>query len=242
METIPAQNKTLAILGGPHYAKKLLEQYSPYVPGEIDVWWLNKMHELSWWDEIEPFITMYWDIHPFFRMERRREWNHLNWLLETYEERTYTGPIMMRRKYERVPKSIGYPIRAVAEQVPGADVRTLFGCTHSMMMGYAILRGYERIECYGVNLMNPVETYLEKPSWALWYGVALAKGIEVDLTHSPYLLPTVTYFNDRLGQIQDQFTPAVVAYQAWGTEQTGYHDEFAMTHSDWEKLWEAQGG
>jgi hypothetical protein len=231
--------KTLAILGGPRWARELLNIYEP---GEIDVWWLNKMHELSWWDEIEPYITMYWDIHPFSRMERRREWNHLDWLHRMYGTRLpeHPFPIMMRRKYKRVPESIGYPIRAVAEQVPGADVRTLFGCTHSMMMGYAILQGYERIECYGVNLMNPVETYLEKPSWALWYGVALSRGIEVDLIHSPYLMPAVVYFNDRLGQIQNQFTPAVVSYQVWGTEQTGNHDEFTMTHNDWEKLHEAQ--
>jgi len=234
--------KTLAILGGPQSARKVMEAHEP---GDIDVWWLNKMHELSWWDEIEPYITMYWDIHPFFRMERRRERGHIDWLTMdpalsdiAVLQRDY--PIMMRRKYKRVPGSIGYPIRAVAEQVKLAPVNTLFGCTHSMMLGYAILQGYERIECYGVNLMNPVETYLEKPSWALWYGVALSKGIEVDLTHSPYMMPTVTYFNDRLGQIQNQFTPAVVSYQVWGTEQTGFHDEFAMTKDDWTKLHEVQ--
>ena len=233
-------NKTLAILGGPQSARKVMNNYEP---GDIDVWWLNKMHDLSWWDEIESFITMYWDIHPFFRMERRREWGHIEWLTGLNPEdepELHPYPIMMRRKYQRVRRSIGYPIRAVAEQVKLAPVNTLFGCTHSMMLGYAILQGYERIECYGVNLMNPVETYLEKPSWALWYGVALSKGIEVDLTHSPYMMPTVTYFNDRLGQIQNQFTPAVVSYQVWGTEQTGFHDEFVVTKDDWTKLHEVQ--
>jgi hypothetical protein len=232
-------NKTLAVLGGPKFAREVMKKYEP---GDIDVWWLNRMHEISWWDEIEPYITMYWDIHPFARMGRRQEWNHIDWLTtkNSAVSRTYFGDIMMRRVYKRVPGSIGYPIRAVAEQVKLAPIEQLFGCTHSMMLGYAILQGYRRIECYGVNLMNPVETYLEKPSWALWYGVALSRGIEVDLKHSSYLMPTVTYFNDRLGQINNQFTPAVVSYQVWGTEQTGYHDEFAMTHDDWTKLHEAQ--
>ena len=156
------------------------------------------------------------------------------------QRNAYDYPIMMRRAYKRVPGSIGYPIRAVAEQVALAPISELFGCTHSMMLGDAILQGYERIELYGVNLMGPTEVYLEKPSFAFWKGVAAAKGIVVDTTHSEWLMPTVTYFNDRLGQIQNQFTPMAVTYQTWGTEMTGYRDEFGINHLDWLRIHEAQ--
>jgi len=90
-----------------------------------------------------------------------------------------------------------------------------------MMLGLAILENYGRIELYGVNLGTPVETYLEKPSLAFWLGVAAAKGIEVDITHSPYLMPEILYgFKDRLFEIGDHAVnmPQSVAVQLYGVE------------------------
>jgi len=153
----------------------------------------------------------------------------------------YDYPIMMRRKYEEVPGSIGYPIRKVVEQLPGADINTLFGCTHAWMMGLAVYLGYDRIECYGVNLSNPVETYLERPSWAIWYGAALYNGVEVDLTHSPYLLPTVLYgVKDRLSQIAAQYTPEIVTAQVVGIERYNDAQALMLNQADYKQLADMQ--
>ena len=237
MDNIKHSN-TVALLGSPHHSKQLLENHEP---GDVDVWWLNDMHFLKNFDLFEPYITMYWDMHPFYRMERRSQWNHIGWLESYLEHQDF--PIMMRRQYARVPGSIGYPIRGVVEQLPGADINTLFGCTHSWMMGLALAAGYDRIECYGVSLVNPIETYLEKPSWAIWYGAALSRGIEVDLTNSPYVLPTVLYgVKDRLAQLGTQYIPEVVTAYCWGVERYNDMTALSMGERDWQQIAAIQHG
>ena len=236
------QSNTVAILGGPHAARKLLEEHDA---GDIDVWWLNTMWKLKDWDDFEPYITMYWDMHPFYRMERRQQWDHIEWLMgmdkmsaiESFNPRSHSYPIMMRRKYARVPGSIGYPIRKVVEQLPNANIKNLFGCTHSWMMGLALYLGYDRIECYGVNLVNPIESYLEKPSWAIWYGAALYNGVEVDLTHSPYVLPTILYgVGDRLAQLWEQNIPEIVTAYCVGVERYDDMHALTITEKDWSQI------
>ena len=231
------QSNTVALLGGPFGAKQLLENHEP---GEVDVWWLNMMYNIKDWDLFEPYITMWFEMHPFYRMERRRQWSHIDWLVET-EPKRRKFPIMMRRKYMRVYNGLGYPIRIVTEQLPFADFNTLFGCTHAWMMGLAVSLGYDRIECYGVNLMNPVETYLEKPSWAIWYGAALYNGVDVDLTHSPYVLPTVLYgVKDRLSQIAGQYTPELVTAQVVGIERFNDAQALMLNQADYKQLADMQ--
>ena len=239
------QSNTVALLGGPFYAKQLLENHEP---GEVDVWWLNMMYNIKDWSLFEPYITMWFEMHPFYRMERRGQWNHIDWLLNAsygslneFPWKQHPFPIMMRRKYTRVPSSIGYPIRKVAEQLPYADINTLFGCTHAWMMGLAVSLGYDRIECYGVNLSNPVETYLERPSWAIWYGAALYNGVDVDLTHSPYVLPTVLYgVKDRLVQIAEQYTPELVTAQVVGIERYNDAQALMLNQADYKQLADMQ--
>ena len=239
------QSNTVAVLGGPYAARELLKNHEPR---DIDVWWLNTMWKLKDWDDFEPYITMYWDMHPFYRMERRRQYDHIDWLTDPsfdaenelgYADKRnlYDYPIMMRRKYARVPGSIGYPIRKVVEQLPHSNIKNLFGCTHSWMMGLALYLGYDRIECYGVNLINPIESYLEKPSWAIWYGAALYNGVDVDLTHSQYVLPTVLYgVGDRLAQLHEQYIPEIVTAYCVGVER--YDDMQALTinEKDWSQI------
>ena len=243
------QSNTVALLGGPFHAKQLLENHDP---GEIDVWWLNMMYNIRDWNLFEPYITMWFEMHPFYRMRRRRQYDHMDWLTmdgvtreftEDYKIKALTRPypIMMRRKYKRVPNSIGYPIRTVAEQLPYADINTLFGCTHAWMMGLAVSLGYDRIECYGVNLSNPVETYLERPSWAIWYGAALYNGVDVDLTYSPYVLPTVLYgVKDRLVQIAEQYTPEIVTAQVVGIERYNDAQALMLNEADYKQLADMQ--
>lgn len=237
------QSNTVALLGGPFHAKQLLENHEP---GEVDVWWLNMMYNIKDWSLFEPYITMWFEMHPFYRMIRRRQYSHIDWLELRYID-PFQGdiprnfPVMMRRKYARVPNSIGYPIRKVAEQLPSADINTLFGCTHAWMMGLAVSLGYDRIECYGVNLSNPVETYLERPSWAIWYGAALYNGVDVDITHSPYVLPTVLYgVKDRLTQIAEQYTPELVTAQVVGIERYNDAQALMLNQEDYKQLADMQ--
>ena len=245
------QSNTVALLGDPWHSKAILENYEP---GEVDVWWLNMMYNQRDWRLFEPYITMWFEMHPFYRMKRRRQYNHIAWLYAkefpgksfgNYDlqstRNVHSFPIIMRRKYARVPGSIGYPIRKVVEQLPYADFNTLFGCTHAWMMGLAVSLGYDRIECYGVNLMNPVETYLEKPSWAIWYGAALYNGVDVDITHSPYVLPTVLYgVKDRLSQIAKQYTPEIVTAQVVGIEQYNDAQALMLNQADYKQLADMQ--
>ena len=175
--------KTVHILGNDTFAR-----HAPWDnPGKDHFWWLNAFH-VQQPPEAMDVISAWFEMHTFRRMERRWQFRHMRWL-----RRNHSFPIYMRRKYEDVPKCVPYPLREVACLAPGVNFKTLFGCTHSYMLGLAILHGFKRIRLYGVNLMGVVETYLEKPSFQFWHGFAVAQGIEVDTTHSPYLMPEILY-------------------------------------------------
>jgi len=207
--------KTVKILGGAFYAKEAFLNPEP----EKDYWWLNDMWKLDFYEP--ELITRWFEMHTFLRMRRRWNFEKIRWLKDT--EKPF--PIYMRRQYRRVKNSVRYPLREVASLAPGVPLRTLFGCSHSMMLGLAILEGYDRIELYGVNLSTPVEAYLERPSLAFWYGQAIARGIEVDTTHSPQLMPEVLYgFRDRLHEMKNTIfsVPQSVYVQMHGIEM--YND------------------
>ena len=183
------KNKTLRILGGYDAARFALADWRDR---DVHTWWLNTMHEML--DERHlMWIDRWFEMHTFRRMMRRYQDNHIAWLKQKHD-----FPIMMRRHYDEVPNCVTYPFREVAKLAPGVALKTLFGCTHSYMMGLAIKMGYGRIELWSVNLANPVETFLEKPSFAFWYGQAIARRIEVDTSQFPYLMPDVLYgFQER---------------------------------------------
>jgi hypothetical protein len=160
------------------------------------------------------YITAWFEIHRLERMERRDEWEHIDWL-----EKNHPFPIYMQKKLKRFPNSIAYPYREVTKQI-GWDKRLLFSCTHSHMMGFAVLEEYEKISLHGVNLMNATETYLEKPAFCLWLGYALSKGIEVDISNSPKLLPEVHYgTEERMGDFHIPYSVrSLTQYSEWNAD------------------------
>ena len=179
-------SRSLAILGG------IPNAYHAFDASHSELWWLNNFCFLAEPDDMDQ-VTRWFNLHKVSRMRRRGETDMLDWLRQ---EQPF--PVVMRRKYAEFPSSEAFPLRSVRELAPHRELGELFGCSHSYMLALGILEGFDPIHLYGVNLANPVETYLEKPSLAFWLGFAEARGITVDTTYSPRLMPEHLYgFGDR---------------------------------------------
>ena len=92
---------------------------------------------------------------------------------------------------ELIPRHVtqsNYPLES-AIQLRGHD----FYCTAAYMLAYAILQKYERIEIYGVDLVDPEEMrFGQRDCTIRWINFAKESGIDVFVTPSSPLLRTTS--------------------------------------------------
>jgi hypothetical protein len=98
----------------------------------------------------------------------------------------------------RVPNSILYPLDSVLGLVAkgknqGKSFKP-FNSTVAYALGLAILYEYDVIDIYGVELANPSERFLKQSEmFAFWNGVALGRGIELNINCSDGLFVQPLY-------------------------------------------------
>jgi hypothetical protein len=91
----------------------------------------------------------------------------------------------MQKVDTRVPDSVEYPLDAVLEL---CNKGSLFGnklkyltSSISYAIGLAILKGYEKILIYGIEMSSDTEYAYQRDGTAFWLGLAIGKGIQVEL-------------------------------------------------------------
>jgi hypothetical protein len=87
-------------------------------------------------------------------------------------------PIVMIKKYPQYPNSIEFPLKEAME-----EFKTDYFMTGiAYMFAYAIMKGFERIDCYGINMKGEDEKYKNARACVeFWIGVAKGRGIEVNM-------------------------------------------------------------
>lgn len=147
-------------------------EYAWELPETVPIWSLNDAF-------LKPFprIDVIFDPHYLEHIKhkayvmgiedtRRIEWLHTN----------NTTPIYMLEAYPEVPMARRYPIEDVIRMVGDKDNLT---STFALMMGKAILDGYERIYVYGFNMGVDSEYIHQLPGGKYMVGFARGRGIEV---------------------------------------------------------------
>ena len=86
-------------------------------------------------------------------------------------------PVYCTREFEDIPTSIQYPIEDIVNYF-GTDY---FGNSLDYMIALAIYQGYDVIHTFGLNMSQGSKYIYEKPSTTFWLGIALGRGIELNL-------------------------------------------------------------
>lgn len=91
------------------------------------------------------------------------------------------APILMQKHFDKIPKSIPYPLEEIAK-----GYHKNFTNTIAMMIAYAVYehkvaKNVGRITLFGVNMGANEEYSFQRPSCEYWLGIAEAKGIKVDV-------------------------------------------------------------
>lgn len=162
--------KTVAIVGTSGSTREL----APYNNKEVDIWMFNDQ-VLNDWAKRTTLILKMHKTETFLAVANR------------YTEFLATNvsiPVYMQDKTPEVTASISYPLEEIVSAylpkfIRDDEVIQYFTSSVCYAVALAIYQGYERIELYGVDMANNTEYLYQRDGIALWFGIALGKGIEV---------------------------------------------------------------
>lgn len=142
----------------------------------------------------------------------RNDPNHYNWL-----KSGNTPIILMQEKYEDVPNAMRFPIEDVLK-----IGRKYLTSSAAYCIAFGIVKGYQKIEVYGVAMETNTEYEHQRPGVAYWVGVADGCGVELDFHGDLLTCPLYGYegdikfpysfFDERLKELAPTAKKAADAY------------------------------
>jgi hypothetical protein len=196
------KRKKVAILGFTATRKK-----APYGNPEFEVWGLNDLYRFRAADDIQRW-DRWFEIHTPECIEQMGDAKlaanagrvALPSANEHYQTLASWGlelPVYMVSKVAEVPNSVAYPLEAILDEFSPCfmkrDRAKYFTNSISYMVALAIYEGFEEIHIYGVDMAtNGVDTEYAKqrPSCEFWLGVAVGRGIKIEIPDESDLLKT----------------------------------------------------
>lgn len=137
---------------------------------EFELWGLNgliytnkkldRIFMMDVLDEMPSIVSGLWELQP--TIERLNEMNI---------------PMVAPYKYEEIPNSEAFPLDEAIREfgVP------YFNNTIAFMICYALLRGAEEIQLFGINQASGTEYFYEKGCVEYWLGIATGMGVRVSV-------------------------------------------------------------
>lgn len=182
----PATKSSFALVGFASSSREL----APFNDPDWDVGILNELYKWA------PRWDFLWEMHNHAHVvsDRLREGqqvkgsDHYDFLKALPGPGTPGHkPVFMQQHFPDIPASEEFPVKELAEKFyPGEEA--YFTSTPAYMMAWAIERGYKRIGCYGIDLLQDEEYAYQKPCMEYLIGVARGKGIEVIVPKQSSLL------------------------------------------------------
>ena len=149
--------------------------WAPFGMDDVEVWGVGSAHLRPWVGK----VTRWFQIHKkLFHSDY--EDGHVEWLGEQHDFPIYTDKI-----YDDIPASVRYPLYEIQNKLLGNIVRgeqemkKLFSSTISYEVALAIYEGFERIELFGVDMIDHGEWGYQREGLAYWIGKADGLGIEI---------------------------------------------------------------
>lgn len=166
---------------------------TPFDDPEWEIWALNESYHSKNADKDKlPYMrrwTRWFQMHPKWDYLRPHNFNdpeHPQWLHNVNGRRRTDFPIYMLEYDPDIPGSVRYPIEEVL--APYGVRARYFTNSFGQMIALAIHLGFRRIGAYGFEMSSDTEYSHQKPNAEFWLGVALGRGIAVDLPEGCALL------------------------------------------------------
>jgi len=190
--------KKVAIVG----ANELTRDKAPFDDKTYEIWSISDWICSAWLRRCDLLLEIH---QPFQYMNHPRTPNYWE-VLQTLEIPVYMYPVAD----PRVPSSVLYPMDSVLALLDKGKIHSITDkgvksesafrpLNHSVafLMALAILKGYDVIDVYGVELAHSSEYMSQQPMFAFWNGVALGRGLTLNVNCSNGL------FNQPLYGIED---------------------------------------
>ncbi len=203
---------------------------------DCDIWVFNEAAQKEWCKRADAVFQMH---NPVIwrNPANRNHAGHYDWL--TGGE---TPTIYMQEAYLEIPKAERYPIEDVRknELMNFNGGQQYYTSSPAYALALAIERGYKRIEIYGVEMETDTEYRFQRDGIAFWIGVAVGKGIEVDLHSKQFLIAPLygyegdvkleyEHFTKRVEQLEEMCRQAQGVYEAHKAETNRITAHFTET-------------
>ena len=191
--------KTVAIVGLAPSSCSLAPFDDP--TEDVEIWGLNEAHAFSWFKRADRWFQIH-DSDSWKRYIAKRDVRgHYDWL----RRNPWDIPIYMQYQQDIIPRSVGYPLHDVVENIfpkfwRGDNNKVkYFTSTFAYYMGIAILEKFERIEIYGFEMADDIEYVKQKACAEFWIGVAMGRDIEVYTPPNCQILSSTLYGGSEQG-------------------------------------------
>lgn len=184
--------RTVAIVGANITEEELLDK----LKDDWEVWSLNNLY--NQFPNIN--FTKWFELHDFKRVKNvytRRGMMHYP-PNSTIKIRRYMQqideldiPVMMQKKWKLIRKSELFPFKEIIKMYG-----SYFGCSFAWMIAYILYLNYQNLNAddrygcirfYGVGLSGH-EYYYQRPSTEYMVGIAVGRGIEIEIDPSSTIL------------------------------------------------------
>lgn len=188
---------------------------------DCDVWVFNEAMSQDWVKRADAVFQLHIPV-IWKNPNNRNDPKHYKWLQET------TTPVYMQEQYTDVPASVKFPKDEILNMLPNAKqngqlIREV-DCSPAWALALGIYLGYKRIEVYGVELESNTEYTYQQGNFKYWVGVAVGRGIEVDIHSRMFGAPLYGYegevyidyeeFQKRIDSVQPAHSEKVTKFKA----------------------------
>lgn len=151
---------------------------APVDDPEYEIWGLNNAYvhlkRADRWFELHSEDQYGWDL--------RRPGDHVGWL------KKFQGPLYLIQARTDMPNSISFPYEEVVN-----CVGPYLTSGPALMLGFAMLEGFEHISIFGIDLMTHTEYADQKPGFEFLIGLAMGRGITIEMPRNCDLLKAPIY-------------------------------------------------
>ena len=145
-----------------------------------DVWIFNNQLLQGWVKRAD----VCFDIHPTLDIQRRGEEHpQFGQWLKTEKNMRFMTPALV----PDCPNNELYPLDDIVNKLlpnfkRGEEINKYFTSGPAYAIALAIYKGYQQIEMYGIEMESDSEYIYQRDGVALWLGIALGRGIRVQLS------------------------------------------------------------
>lgn len=160
----------LAIVGAEPHTRHL----APYNDPDYEIWVFNEWANADWCGRWDALIQIHKpEIYKNLNKKDPQHWEFL--------QRKHNKPIYMQEADPDVPDAVKYPL----DDAIAITGERYFRATISYALALAVLKGFEEVHIWGVELTHHAEYKSQRDNFLYWAGALKARGVKLVL-HCSY--------------------------------------------------------